>query len=114
MDAFELTGACRGGLHLLVQGAALVVLAGQDTAVEHLPRKQRQGFIRNWGTAAQQESVRCQERGIVEHIRLEAAIAECLEPVERGPHVDVGRSEERRVGKECRSRWTPYHYKKKN
>src|SRR6266478_7520616 len=24
------------------------------------------------------------------------------------------RSEERRVGKECRSRWTPYHYKKKS
>src|SRR3712207_9596715 len=25
-----------------------------------------------------------------------------------------GRSEERRVGKECRSRWSPYHYKKKS
>src|SRR6267378_4311947 len=25
----------------------------------------------------------------------------------------VGRSEERRVGKECRSRWSPYHSKKK-
>src|SRR6478672_13442620 len=24
-----------------------------------------------------------------------------------------GRSEERRVGKECRSRWSPYHEKKK-
>src|SRR2546430_10220025 len=24
-----------------------------------------------------------------------------------------GRSEERRVGKECRSRWSPYHLKKK-
>src|SRR3712207_9437033 len=24
----------------------------------------------------------------------------------------VARSEERRVGKECRSRWSPYHYKK--
>ena len=23
------------------------------------------------------------------------------------------RSEERRVGKECRSRWSPHHYKKK-
>src|SRR3712207_9073847 len=27
---------------------------------------------------------------------------------------EAGRSEERRVGKECRSRWSPYHYKKKN
>src|SRR4029077_21296265 len=25
---------------------------------------------------------------------------------------DSPRSEERRVGKECRSRWSPYHYKK--
>ena len=24
-------------------------------------------------------------------------------------HTDVARSEERRVGKECRSRWSPYH-----
>ena len=23
--------------------------------------------------------------------------------------LDIGRSEERRVGKECRSRWSPYH-----
>src|SRR5437660_2142206 len=36
----------------------------------------------------------------------------------RGPHVGAvaarDRSEERRVGKECRSRWSPYHEKKKN
>ena len=25
------------------------------------------------------------------------------------PVTDVTRSEERRVGKECRSRWSPYH-----
>src|ERR1043166_9810689 len=33
----------------------------------------------------------------------------------RQPHVRMtrSRSEERRVGKECRSRWSPYHYKKK-
>src|SRR5438093_10673115 len=27
--------------------------------------------------------------------------------------INPGRSEERRVGKECRSRWSPYHEKKK-
>src|SRR5215510_15726649 len=27
--------------------------------------------------------------------------------------VNARRSEERRVGKECRSRWSPYHYQKK-
>ena len=25
------------------------------------------------------------------------------------PNIDLYRSEERRVGKECRSRWSPYH-----
>src|SRR6266542_2283314 len=29
------------------------------------------------------------------------------------PQLTVCRSEERRVGKECRSRWSPYHHKKK-
>src|SRR5688572_31909067 len=32
-----------------------------------------------------------------------------LDPRREGP----SRSEERRVGKECRSRWSPDHYKKK-
>src|SRR6266576_6836535 len=31
---------------------------------------------------------------------------------EAGESTDHSRSEERRVGKECRSRWSPYHYKK--
>src|SRR5437016_13633730 len=29
-------------------------------------------------------------------------------------HARIERSEERRVGKECRSRWSPYHDKKKD
>src|SRR5574344_2555027 len=28
--------------------------------------------------------------------------------------IHISRSEERRVGKECRSRWSPYHYNKQN
>ena len=28
---------------------------------------------------------------------------------EEFPNISLGRSEERRVGKECRSRWSPYH-----
>src|SRR5436190_19025931 len=32
----------------------------------------------------------------------------------RGRRLADGRSEERRVGKECRSRWSPYHQKKKS
>src|SRR5688572_33252345 len=45
------------------------------------------------------------------------AVAGRREPVHlpRSPHprLQRRRSEERRVGKECRSRWSPYHYKKK-
>ena len=32
-----------------------------------------------------------------------------LENVRRNNHISNTRSEERRVGKECRSRWSPYH-----
>src|SRR2546430_17148933 len=32
---------------------------------------------------------------------------------DRRRHAARARSEERRVGKECRSRWSPYHLKKK-
>ena len=32
-----------------------------------------------------------------------------LEAADGEEAVDVFRSEERRVGKECRSRWSPYH-----
>ena len=31
------------------------------------------------------------------------------EAIDRAPKVTGDRSEERRVGKECRSRWSPYH-----
>src|SRR5688572_31084661 len=37
----------------------------------------------------------------------------CLPAVEENNSHRNCRSEERRVGKECRSRWSPYHYKKK-
>src|SRR2546429_6187327 len=43
--------------------------------------------------------------GAVDH---EAAAADHHAPVGRG-RLDSERSEERRVGKECRSRWSPYH-----
>ena len=32
-----------------------------------------------------------------------------LTPEEQAEDVTYARSEERRVGKECRSRWSPYH-----
>ena len=38
------------------------------------------------------------------------AQAECLQSLEQADAIaTAARSEERRVGKECRSRWSPYH-----
>ena len=36
-------------------------------------------------------------------------ICDQIEGKENGSYVLLSRSEERRVGKECRSRWSPYH-----
>src|SRR5256885_15562926 len=43
--------------------------------------------------------------GVLVRVRLVGLRSRCVVPRER--------SEERRVGKECRSRWSPYHLKKK-
>src|SRR2546430_17594580 len=53
--------------------------------------------------------------GLSATARKAARLARPLLPGERVDldRADVTRSEERRVGKECRSRWSPYHYKKK-
>ena len=39
----------------------------------------------------------------------ESALQNELLELMQAHHVDLTRSEERRVGKECRSRWSPYH-----
>ena len=39
----------------------------------------------------------------------EAFWREALRVAKPGAHLVAFRSEERRVGKECRSRWSPYH-----
>src|ERR1039458_10828163 len=39
-------------------------------------------------------------------------LAILIAAIEAYPPFGQRRSEERRVGKECRSRWSPYHYKK--
>ena len=43
------------------------------------------------------------------HAAQTAAVMERLEPLLVQLRPDAVRSEERRVGKECRSRWSPYH-----
>src|SRR2546430_9285069 len=41
--------------------------------------------------------------------KADVRLATCVPSYLRKPKSRTGRSEERRVGKECRSRWSPYH-----
>ena len=52
--------------------------------------------------AAQEKTIAAQAQEIREALEQQTATSEIL-------RVIVFRSEERRVGKECRSRWSPYH-----
>ena len=46
---------------------------------------------------------------IAEEWNRRGARAERISQKHRGDFLRISRSEERRVGKECRSRWSPYH-----
>ena len=45
---------------------------------------------------------------VVDHL-IEVWDATEIATIDPDPYYDYQRSEERRVGKECRSRWSPYH-----
>src|SRR3712207_6859949 len=53
--------------------------------------------------------VRIREESRANTAVIDPTTGEQTEINERGPAVSEQRSEERRVGKECRSRWSPYH-----
>src|SRR3712207_7077786 len=48
-------------------------------------------------------------RSFIDKVRARAVGAELVRSVKPGQMVVKIRSEERRVGKECRSRWSPHH-----
>src|SRR5438046_10199324 len=48
-------------------------------------------------------------RALLRAGRYDEALQAATHAVELDPHYARARSEERRVGKECRSRWAPYH-----
>src|SRR5258706_10172420 len=51
-----------------------------------------------------------QEAGATQDLELAYTLADGIEYVRAGLRAGLNvRSEERRVGKECRSRWSPYH-----
>ena len=64
----------------------------------------RDGF---WEELSQDIPVACQHRRRLIFFRVAAAASVLL--VLAASSATFWRSEERRVGKECRSRWSPYH-----
>src|SRR5258708_12675347 len=58
-----------------------------------------------FGGFAQDRQSKLYILGRMNRRRLPPALPQLLPPF----FVDIARSEERRVGKECRSRWSPYH-----
>src|SRR2546430_7020678 len=49
------------------------------------------------------------ERAEVDAVYFDGAVLRVVQPAQQLRDGSLARSEERRVGKECRSRWSPYH-----
>ena len=112
----EVAAACRGeiegighALHLLVRDARRKSLADQPVDG---PATHHQGLsaLLDW-LSAYSENIQITAAGhrvvhggqdYAQPVRITPAVLRDLELL-------VPRSEERRVGKECRSRWSPYH-----
>src|SRR5690606_40424235 len=65
-------------------------------------RRRHTRFSRDWSSDVCSSDLSSDDRlGYRTEVRVDLAAAR--------PYRDAGRSEERRVGKECRSRWSPCH-----
>src|SRR3712207_9477152 len=74
-----------------VQTCALPIFTEAHEIIRRLKEEAKTAYIDDHGTVFNQD---------------------VLGAIELGYMLDCARSEERRVGKECRSRWSPYHYNK--
>src|SRR2546423_8890374 len=95
---FQAEDGIRDKLVTGVQTCALPISAATRTAAAQAAAKGLSEAARRW-QAATTEATRARGSG---HSRTQARAA----PRASSP---TARSEERRVGKECRSRWSPYH-----
>src|SRR5256885_15587278 len=78
-------------------------------------RNQSRRDVQRANDASPAGQVRVREPGAVRRrgrpsvVRTEATVGLKTQELDAGPVRMDARSEERRVGKECRSRWSPYH-----
>src|SRR5688572_33490096 len=94
--------------------------AGTDAAVQHLTQineriRQRVGLLDIVITTGEGDAARAAEDAVrsgYDHVFVGGGDG-TLNEVLNGIGAVSGRSEERRVGKECRSRWSPEQLKKK-
>src|SRR5690606_40800717 len=81
-------------------------------------RRRHTRFSRDWSSDVCSSDLRRPPRARGRRVgarggrRVRAQAARCGRSIHRGGGM-TARSEERRVGKECRTRWTPDHHKKK-
>src|SRR5689334_23401090 len=97
---FQAEDGIRDGTVTGVQTCALPICAECESRGAVLRAKAAAGPAREGHGVRRQHDRRRARAGHIDQAR----------PVDRFP---VSRSEERRVGKECRSRWSPYHLKKR-
>src|SRR5687768_18576224 len=86
-----------------------VAVTGVQTCALPILRPAPSGSRSPWCVAR-----RCTPAGRKARYMPESARAARIRPQESPSCAPARRSEERRVGKECRSRWSPYHEKRKN
>ena len=95
--------------------AAKAVLRGKFIAIKFYLRKQEKSQINNLTLHLKQpekeEQIKPKVSRKKEIIKIRAEIneIEMKKTIEKINETKSWRSEERRVGKECRSRWSPYH-----
>src|SRR2546430_179019 len=88
---------------LLAQAAGLFLIA------QERERFVLQGSVREWARSIAETTLMLQALDGAERAAALGRLSALPEPLHL-PHPPPGaRSEERRVGKECRSRWSPYH-----
>ena len=88
------------GLNGTQKSAILMMLLGEDEASEILKNLSPKE-VQHLGTAMYSVTG-------VDQTTVNAVLDEFLETIKKQTGLGL-RSEERRVGKECRSRWSPYH-----